>query len=132
MGRGPVILCDTHAWIWWAGEDRRLSAAARRAIEASSVVGIPMFSCWELAMLVEHGRLELDRDVLQWIRDALALPRVRVIDLEPEILVQAARLDWSHRDPVDRMIVATALHHRLPVITRDRTIRSFAGIETIW
>ncbi|HEX7707076.1 MAG TPA: type II toxin-antitoxin system VapC family toxin [Thermoanaerobaculia bacterium] len=127
-----MIVCDTHAWIWWASDDRRLSAAARKKIDAASDVIISAISCWEVAMLVAKERLEFDRDVLRWIQDALSLPRVRLVDLTPEIAVEAARLVWNHRDPADRMIVATARLLRAPIATRDETIASYPAVKVVW
>lgn len=127
-----MIVCDTHAWLWLASEDRRLSAAARRTIDSADEVGVSIISCWEVAMLVERQRLRLDRDPLSWVRDALALPRIRLLELTPEITVESAGLEWEHRDPADRFIVTTAILQRAPVITRDRRIRSFRGVKTIW
>jgi PIN domain nuclease of toxin-antitoxin system len=128
-----MIVLDTHAWIWWATEDRQLSPPARRRIDASGTLGICSISLWEVAMLVERGRLELDRDVLEWIDEACALPKVEVIDLTPEIAVRSTRLGSQfHRDPADQLIVASALERRAALVTRDERIRSFGGVESVW
>lgn len=83
-------------------------------------------------MLVAKERLEFDRDVLKWIQHALTLPRVRFMELSPEIAVEAARLQWDHRDPADRIIVATALLLRAPIATKDDRIASFPAVRTVW
>jgi PIN domain nuclease of toxin-antitoxin system len=128
-----VIVLDTHAWIWWATDDRRLSAAARRRIEASSRVGVSSISAWELAMLVERGRLKLDRDVLTWVLAALDLPKAELLELTPAIAVRSALPgDGFHGDPADRIIVATALEHRAPLVTRDERIRRHGAVEAVW
>lgn len=127
-----MIVCDTHAWIWWVSADRRLSTPARRALDASNDVVVAAISLWEVAMLVRKGTLVLDRDVNTWLQDALAVPRVRLQELNPEIAVESSRLQWSHRDPADRMIVATGIVLRAPIATKDERIATFRSISTIW
>jgi PIN domain nuclease of toxin-antitoxin system len=128
-----VIVADTHAWVWWAVGSRTLSTGARQALESASEIGICAISAWEVAMLVAHRRLELDRPVLTWIRQALALPRVKLLELAPERAVAATTLDPALRgEPADRMIVATALSLRASVVTKDRALRAFPGVRTIW
>jgi PIN domain nuclease of toxin-antitoxin system len=83
-----LILLDTHVWVWWAAEPKKLSARARKAVESIDEIGVSAISPWEVAMLVSKGRLELDRDVLLWIRQALALPKVSLVPLSPEIAVR--------------------------------------------
>jgi PIN domain nuclease of toxin-antitoxin system len=133
VGRGIVIVLDTHAWIWWVAEPEKLSARARHAIDAAETLGVCAISCWEVAMLVARRRLELDRDVLLWIRQALAVPRVTLLPLTPEICVASVPLErGSPADPADRMIAASALEHRAPVVTKDARLRSMPLLETVW
>jgi PIN domain nuclease of toxin-antitoxin system len=128
-----VIVLDTHAWVWWATDPKRLSANGRRAIQEATLLGISAISAWEIAMLVEHRRLELDRPVLTWVKQALALPRVTLLELTPERAVAAATLgDALPGDPADRMIVATAISIRAPIVTMDRVIRQCTAVRTIW
>lgn len=128
-----MIILDTHAWIWWVAEPGKLSARARHAIDAAEALGICAISCWEVAMLAAKRRLELDRDILLWIRQALALPRVTFLALTPEISVASALfLEESPADPADRMIAASALEHRSPIVTKDSRLRSVPRIEIVW
>jgi len=128
-----LIILDTHAWIWWVAEPGKLSARARHAIDAAEALGICAISCWEVAMLAAKRRLELDRDILLWIRQALALPRVTFLALTPEISVASALfLEESPADPADRMIAASALEHRSPIVTKDSRLRSVPRIEIVW
>lgn len=128
-----MIVLDTHAWIWWASDPRKLSAPAHRAIEAADSVGVCAISCWELAMLVAKRRLELDRDALTWVKQALALPRVELVPLSPEIAVAATGLKGRfHGDPADRIIIATALDAKCGVVTKDRRIRRYGGVSSTW
>jgi len=128
-----VTVLDTHAWIWWAGASKKLSAKARRQIDESAKLGVSAISCWEVAMLVAKGRLELDRDVLTWIDQALALPRVELLPLTPRIAVGSVALgDDFQGDPADRIIVATARELDAKLVTRDGPIRDSKKVECVW
>lgn len=128
-----MILLDTHAWVWWAAEPEKLSPRARQLIAESAELGVSAISCWEVAMLVAKRRLELDRDVLQWLRQALALPQCTLLPLTPEIAVASSRLPAGFQgDPADRIIVATGLHHRSPLMSKDKRILSFKPANGVW
>lgn len=127
-----MILADTHAWIWWICESRRLSKRALAAFDRADSVGLSAISAWEIAMLVARGRLQFDRDVLLWLRQSLATPRTRLVPITPEVAVVAANLEWSHQDPADRIITATARVHSCAVVTKDERLRSFEHLQTIW
>lgn len=127
-----MIVLDTHAWIWWAAEPKRLSRAARAAIEKEPTRGVCAISVWEVAMLVERGRLTLDRKIGAWVEQALDLPGVEVLALTPEISLEAARSPLAHGDPADRMIAATALVHRARLVTKDARLGEMKGLQTVW
>lgn len=128
-----MIVVDTHALLWWKSSPRKLGRKARSALENATEVGVAAISCWEIAMLVYKQRLHLDRDVLVWIKQALAQPTTTLLPLLPEIAVQAASLGGrGFGDPADRLIVATALHFRCPLVTKDRTLRAVPALQTIW
>ena len=128
-----MTIADTHAWFWWVSGSENLSARGRHALDEADVIGISAISCWELSMLVAKQRLGLDREPLTWIKQALALPRVRLLPLSPEICVRAAHLGRDfHGDPADRMIAATAFEARAELVTKDRQIRAWKKIQTVW
>jgi PIN domain nuclease of toxin-antitoxin system len=128
-----MIVLDTHAFLWWADESPRLSARARHAVEQADALGVCAISCWEIAMLVEKQRMRLDREVIVFLRQALALPRVEMLPLTPEVSVAAARLGSSSlADPADRMIAATALEAGAAVVSKDARLRGVEGLKTIW
>jgi PIN domain nuclease of toxin-antitoxin system len=128
-----VIVIDTHALLWWKSFPNKLGRKAQSALENAPEVGVAAISCWEIAMLVNNQRLRLDRDVLVWIKQALAQPTTTLLPLLPEIAVRAASLGGQgFGDPADRLIVATAMHFRCPLITKDRTLRAVPALQTIW
>ena len=134
-----MIVLDTHAWIWWVADPARLSSAARKAIERERVRGVCAISVWEVAMLVARGRLVLDRDVAEWVREALAEPGTELLPLSPEVALTAggaaaesvASLELQG-DPADRMIAATAWVHRARLVTKDERLHSVQALETVW
>jgi PIN domain nuclease of toxin-antitoxin system len=128
-----VIVLDTHAFVWWAAGSNKLSATARRAIDASARRGVPAICLWEIAMLTQRRRLVLDRDVMDWLSDALSLDGVELLPLTADIAVRSTRLGRGvPADPADQLIVATAMVHGAPLVTRDERIRGFGGVTAIW
>ena len=133
MGRGPVIVLDTHAWIWWLAEPAKLGKRAREHLASASRIGVSAISCWEVATLVAKRRLGLDRDVLEWLEAASTQPRVDLIPITPAIAARSTRLPPEfHADPADRIIVATAAIFGATLVTKDDGIRGFSGVPTAW
>ncbi len=84
-------------------------------------------------MLVRKGRLELDRKVLLWIREAVDLPRLELLPMTPDIAVAAAELHREFRgDPADGMIAAAAMSHGAALITKDHHLQGVRLLRTIW
>lgn len=127
-----MIVLDTHAWIWWASNPARLGRRSRAAIETADRIGVPAVSCFEVAAAVAQGRITLDRAPLEWLEQALALPRVELVPLTPAIAVKATQLGSFHGDPADRLIVATAIVHAATLVTRDKNIRGYSAISSVW
>lgn len=127
-----MIVLDTHIWVWWVHNDAQLTTECRDFIAAneSNGLGISAISCWEIAKLVERGRLILPQSVEIWLRLALAYPGIQLIDLAPQIAVESTRLpDEFHRDPADQIIVATARVYDCPLVTLDGKIRSYPHVQ---
>lgn len=134
MGSGEVILLDTHIWVWWVHGETALSHTQAQTIGANEEIGIgiSVISCWEVAKLVEHKRLELPCSLSEWMAQALAYPGIRLLPLTPEVAVESTRLPGTfHRDPADQIIVATARLHRLQLVTSDARILAYPHVETL-
>lgn len=131
----PALL-DTHAWIWWVTEDRRLSQAARRTIEKQQALDallLSLISVWEVAKKVEKGQLALDRPVGEWIDLATTQAGLHLAELTRPILVESCRLPPPfHGDPADQIIVATARDRDAIIVTKDRRIREYAHVRSAW
>ena len=121
-----MILIDTHVLIWAVNNDQRLGRIARETIDAETDAGtlyVSAITPWEISLLVNKGRLSFGRDAGEWILDALDMPGVMLAPIEPMIAVNSVTLPGQfHPDPADRFIVATARHHRWPLLTADRAI----------
>jgi PIN domain nuclease of toxin-antitoxin system len=126
-----VIVVDTHALLWWALEPERLSRSAREVVDRDAI-GVPVISCMEVAYLARRGRVTLDRPVSVWFEGLFDLPNVTLLPLTVEISIAAGLLRDPIRDPADRLIVATALHQGVALVTKDERIRAAGVVETIW
>jgi PIN domain nuclease of toxin-antitoxin system len=127
-----MILLDTHAFLWFSAAPEKLSSRARAAIDEADAVGVCAITCWEIAMLVVRGRLELDRGVRAWLAHALDQPDVELVPLTPTIAVRAAQLQAVHGDPADRMVLASALELHVDLVTKDRRLRRSKEVTTVW
>lgn len=128
-----MIVLDTHAWIWWRSDPRRLSANARQVIADADRLGLSSVSVWELGTLVRRGRISLDREVRHWVRQAVADPRVDVLPPDADVALAAALLDDAFPgDPADRVIYATARHLDAPLLSRDERIARFDPARLVW
>lgn len=126
-----MILLDTHIWVWWVSQQSQLSPQHRQIIDAEQAngLGVSIVSCWEVAKLVELGRLQLTLGVADWLNLALSYPGVQLVDLTVPIAVESTRLPGSfHRDPADQLIVATARVHGIPLLTADAKISNYAHV----
>lgn len=131
----PTLL-DTHAWIWWVTEDSRLSRPARRAIDKAQAAGalwLSLISVWEVAKKAEKRQLVLDRPLDDWFDLATTRPGLHLAELTRPILAESCRLPPPfHGDPADQIIVATARDRDAVIVTKDRQIRDYIPVRSIW
>ncbi|WP_116134794.1 type II toxin-antitoxin system VapC family toxin [Trinickia diaoshuihuensis] len=131
-----MIVLDTHALVWWVTGDSTLSKKAKAAIEREIDGGdilVSSISAWEIAMLVDREKLVLSMDVASWLAAVAEIEAVRFIPVDAEIAVKSVELPGDfHKDPADRMIVATARKFAVSLVTKDEKIRDYAHVRTIW
>lgn len=131
-----MIVLDTHVWVWWVSNPDQVSRRAREEIDLAmerEEICISSISCWEVALLVRKGRLELTMPLEDWIARSEALPFVRFLPLDNRIALRSNRLPGEiHEDPADRIIIATALTLGAPLVSKDTKIRDYPHVETIW
>jgi len=130
-----LTLLDTHVWLWWLLGSPRLPAKQRTALDrlgARGAVRVAAVSLWEAQMLHAKKRLTLDRGFDAWIREAAGAGVAEVLPLDVEVVIALDHLPTTfHGDPADRLIVATARAHRLPLATHDRAIRKSRTVK-LW
>jgi PIN domain nuclease of toxin-antitoxin system len=129
-----MIVLDTHIWIWWVHGDLNLPEHYTEVLKAAEAdgLGISAISCWEVAKLVEYGRLELPCPVEEWIREALRYPGMLVLELTPRIAVESTQLPGAfHKDPADQIIVATARVYDCALMTLDSKILAYSHVKHI-
>lgn len=126
---GPILL-DTCAVIWTANGDALAGdaeSALQSAYETDSTVWISPFTAWEVAMLVQRGRMSLNMSTERWFDAVLDTPGVALAPLTPIILIGSASLPGeAPADPADRIMIATARETGARLMTRDRKILSYA------
>ena len=133
-----MIVLDTHALIWWLNEDKQLSHQALTAInqELSAEDGqllISSITTWEIALLINKGRLALTMDINDWIDTVAAIDGVRFVPIDNEVAIQSLRLPGEFPlDPADRMITALARHLSVALVTSNKKIRAYQHVKTIW
>lgn len=130
----PLVL-DTNAWVWWATQPDRLSRSQRAAIERAlkgraAPLLLSVISCWEVALLAQHGRLRFTLPVETWLERATALAGLEVVPLSLPIITSAARMT-TLRDPADMLIVATAQQHGARLVTGDARIEDTALVPVV-
>lgn len=126
-----MLVLDTHVAVWWAGDPVRLGRNARARLETEDRLGIPSIVFWEVALLVRRRKLDLGMPVADWADTILSVPRVEPLPLTAEVALQADALQM-HPDPADRFIVATALRNGVPLVSKDRLLRTLRFVVTVW
>ena len=131
MGRRVVIVLDTAALICWTLDQARLSRDAAQAIANADRIAVSSISIWEIGIKVNKGRLFIPLPVAEYASRLEQINRVEFLAVDLRTWLKNLALDWSHRDPADRTIVATAALNSCPLLTPDRVIRDFYS-QTIW
>jgi PIN domain nuclease of toxin-antitoxin system len=128
-------LLDTHVLLWWVNGGDTLSRAQARAVATASAdapLRVSDISLWEIATLVELGRVRLGLPLRDWLEAAVAPPLVERVGISPAIAAQVASLPAHfHRDPADRILVATALVLGATLVTSDRAIIGSRVVPTL-
>lgn len=125
------LLVDTHAFLWFMGGDRRLSRAARGAIEkAQDGWCVSAASVWEMSIKSSLGRLTLPLPAHEYIAEKIGAG-LRVVPVEWPHAAAVERMPFHHRDPFDRLIIAQAQAEHLSVVTGDAVFREY-GVRVVW
>lgn len=125
-----ALLLDTHAWTWSLSADVRLSAPAKAAIANAEIVLVSPISFFEIAQNVRSGKWPEMTPFAGRLGQILFEQGGFAADFTPDICLQAGLMNWDHRDPFDRLILATARAMNVPLVSADTV---FDGrITRVW
>ena len=129
-----MIVLDTHTLLWWALDPGRLSPAATASVQQMERRGgfASAISIWELGTKIQRGQLELGISIGELARRIEQSATVQLLAVDTATWLRSVELVWDHRDPADRVIVATAVSLGLPLVTADTEIQRFGGVTCIW
>lgn len=135
-----MIVLDTHTLIWWVCGSDQLSAAAAQAIERersqarrSESVLVSSISAWEIGMLVQRNRLSLSMSAGDWLATVEQINGLRFVPVDRHLALASVNLPGEfHKDPADRLIVATARHFGATLMTADDKILRYPHVRSLW
>lgn len=126
------MVLDTHVWLWYLEANSNLRPDLKAAILSSSQdCLVSPISVWEVLLLHEKGRYSLGPSPEQRVRDMLNVPGIAVAEFSTEIAVLSRSLQFSHEDPADRFIAATAKAYGLPLATDDANLKTLKWLKTV-
>ncbi len=117
------LLLDTHVWIWSVISPKRLPRRMARELDSvRNELWLSPISIWETVNLLKLGRLKVKGDPWRWLDQILAAGVFRDAALTRDVAARCAEVQLPHRDPADRLLVATALVHDLTLVTADQRL----------
>ncbi len=125
------IVLDTSALIYWTLDSGKLTDSAQFAIENATEIIISSISIWEIGLKVKRKKLEIPLSIHAYVNKLNQLAHLEIQPVTTEIWLENLVLDWAHRDPADRTIVATAVLAGCPLVSSDREIKRFYK-NTVW
>jgi PIN domain nuclease of toxin-antitoxin system len=125
-------LLDTHAFLWWIGDDPRLSKTAREVLlDEDNEVYFSTASAWEIAIKARLGRIELPRNVESFISKQLDVNDFTVLPIQLSHALRVAKLPAHHEDPFDRILIAQAQIEKLTLVSADKAVARYS-VEVAW
>ncbi|EJC80363.1 hypothetical protein Rleg4DRAFT_1986 [Rhizobium leguminosarum bv. trifolii WSM2297] len=125
------LLLDTHAWAWSLTDDKRLSAKAIALIEKAETILVSPISLFEIGQKVRLGKWPEMEPFVGRLAELLQEQGAIAAALTPEVCLAAAKMDWAHRDPFDRLLAATAMQNGMPIISADSIFDELVGNQ-LW
>ncbi|MCI5179746.1 MAG: type II toxin-antitoxin system VapC family toxin [Candidatus Electrothrix sp. AW3_4] len=129
-------LLDTHTWIWWHMNPANLSDKVRQVIadnEKYSELLLSAISPWEFCKLLEKKKLGISCPPEEWLKQALDMPKFRLVELTPIIAYRSTSLPQPfHNDPGDQILIATAREENATLLTKDGKIQQYSHVKTLW
>jgi PIN domain nuclease of toxin-antitoxin system len=127
-----TLLLDTHSFLWFVLDDRKLSAAAKAAIEdPANDIEISPASYWEIAIKIALGNYTLPQPYQQFMEQQLATNQFRILPIEIRHTALLTTLPHHHKDPFDRLLVAQALCEDISIVSSDPRLDAY-GVKRLW
>jgi len=129
-----VYLLDTNVWLWMVEEPSHIPARMQNIVNNADNYPfcLSAISVWEVAKKVSLGKLRLSVPIQDWIDKATNDTYIHILPLSIQVSVESTQLPGEfHKDPADQIIVATARHHNLIILTADRLIQSYPYVKTV-
>ena len=131
MGSAGVIVLDTSALVFWTLNRDRLSRTAAQAISDADRIALSSISIWEIGIKIKKEQLSIPVSIQEFTDKLEQIDRLDILPVDVQTWIKNLELDWDHRDPADRTIVATASLHACPLVTSDSAIRAFYS-QSVW
>ena len=131
--RSPMkFLLDTHIWLWMMIEPTQLSPRVARALDdPQAELWLSPISVWELLMLTQKRRMELNEDPVAWAQYTIGKLSLHEAPLTFEVALETSALKLPHSDPADRFLVASAKVFDLTLVTADQNLLAAPGIRVL-
>ena len=126
-----MIVLDTSALIFWTLDPERLSQTAAQAISDADRIALSSISIWEIGIKVQKEKLSLPVSVQEFTEKLEQIDRLDILPVNVQTWLKNLALNWDHRDPADRTIVAPASLHACALVTSDPAIRAFYS-QAVW
>ncbi len=124
-----MMILDTHIWIRWLLPSTPLPDNLVKQIEETERLFVSAISCWEVVMLEHKQRIKLPLPVAEWLEEASIGSDVEVLPIDCGISQLAGYLPEHHKDPADRIIIATALSHQLSLMSLDEAFPEYSELN---
>lgn len=126
------LLLDTHAFLWFIGNDAQLSEQALNFIaDKTNEVFVSVVSFWEIAIKISIGKLTLTQPFETFIPQQLLINDFRVLEIDFSHTVTVTRLPFHHRDPFDRLLISQALTEHLSIVSTDAIFDNYP-VTRLW
>ncbi|POQ98379.1 twitching motility protein PilT [Alkalispirochaeta sphaeroplastigenens] len=127
-----MIILDTHIWIWWINQDKNyLKPRWKEVIQSTEKVAVSSISLFEICWLVHHGRIEITIPLDDWLSEATVGSGIDIVTISPAIAMTATKLPYHHRDPQDRLIIASAICNHAQLLSADQQFPLYEEITEL-
>lgn len=126
-----MILLDTHVFIWLVNGDKKLSGNYLEILKEEQNICLSVISCWEISLLLEKDRISIKNSFSEWIQDSIKAYDIEIVNLDLDIIRTYHQLNDLHSDPADKLISATSICKKIPLLTFDKKLIDYKGLNIV-